>query len=380
MLAIFKILKNELKLLRISVLIISIALLMFTASLFSILSVYVNLSSNIFNSLDNDDNSLVFDACNINFATITTYEKDGLFIADKNQLTRNAIIKNQVGNIFETEQKIQNENGLSLISYTGIACYPTKTFTQIIDKYKNIICLKGDMVCQKNEICISDFVATQLNVSINDIVYINNISFLITGIYTNKILDAQLPYYILSTDDNVIWDRVNIQLGSSKKTYQLYNKLNSKGKDVQIPSFHEIYINNFSLMNALLIASSIILFFVNIVMVYALFSMILLNRKSFICKLDILGYKRENVFAIYYGIISLISFVVNLFAIFIANFISENIVKLCADIFSIEMIMSSPWWIAIGNFLLILVVSLFLYLINIKHIRHNAFKEAARSD
>lgn len=375
-----KILKNELKMLKISVLITTVALILFTASLFSILSVYFNLSDNIFSSLDNDGTQLEFDAYESNFNSIIKYEQDGIFIAYKNQLTMNTSIKNKNGDIFETEQKIQNENGLCLMSYSGMACYPTATLIKSIDHYKKYLNFRGEFVSKHYQICLSDFVSKQLNVSIGDIVYINDITYKLTGIYSNNVLGSQLPYYFVVTDDNFVWDRIKIQLISSKKTYSLYNKLNAKGINVELPTFYDMYINNFSLMNASLISSSIVIFIVIIVIIYALFSMILLNRKSFICRLDILGYKRENVFAIYYGIITLISFIVNLIAIFIAKFVGKNIIALCTDVFSMQMVISFPWWIALCNFFAVQAVSLILYFVNIKNIRKNAVKEIARSD
>ena len=56
---------NELKVLRISVVVAAITLTFFTASLFSVLNVYFNLSDNIFENLDKSGSSLSISAENI---------------------------------------------------------------------------------------------------------------------------------------------------------------------------------------------------------------------------------------------------------------------------------------------------------------------------
>ena len=79
---------NELKVLRISVVVAAITLTFFTASLFSVLNVYFNLSDNIFENLDKSGSSLSISAENIAVAEQKLSIVNGSFWGHKNSITR----------------------------------------------------------------------------------------------------------------------------------------------------------------------------------------------------------------------------------------------------------------------------------------------------
>lgn len=128
---------NELKVLRISVVVAAISLTFFTASLFSVLNVYFNLSNNIFENLDKSGSSLSISAENISVSE--QISSNGSFWGYKNNVTRNAVLTNAQNKEFHTEQRIETDGNVQLFSYSGVAYIATDKYMQTYEQYNDYI-------------------------------------------------------------------------------------------------------------------------------------------------------------------------------------------------------------------------------------------------
>ena len=371
--AICKLLARECKYLRLPAIISIIALILFTSSLFAIVSVYINLSDGVFAAIDNDG-KLSFSAYNICWDELITRNTDGLLYGHKKGLTHDTALISENGRIFITDKKTETTTEVSYVSRHGIILFPTMSIISA-----STILSGGELPLSQNEICLSDLAANELGVKIGDIIYIDNHKYVITGTYLKSNLEA-LPYYIVNIESSIIMDDVTISLKYSSDTYSLYNKLYLQNKDVNISPFYEQYFHNLSLINALLMSSAVVLFITNMIIIYSLYSIIIINRKHFIGRLLLLGYKETHIFGIYFSILTVITFTVNVVASLLANLIGTSIIATCSLMFGINIDPSFPWWVSVINLLATVIVALPLYFANVKHIRKISLHDSMRCD
>lgn len=105
---------NEIKRLKWTVLVTALALVLFTASLFSVIFVYNDLSVNVFNYFDSTDEPLSFYATSASASMITPKYQDGLIDGTIEGLTRNATLTAN-GNSMPTEYEETDENGVTSV-------------------------------------------------------------------------------------------------------------------------------------------------------------------------------------------------------------------------------------------------------------------------
>lgn len=250
---------NELKVLRISVVVAALTLTFFTASLFSVLNVYFNLSTNIFDNLDKSGNALSISAKNVSIVQHISASPSGSFWGHKNGLTQNAVLVNeQNGKEFSTEQQTETDGNVQWFFYSGIAYVATDEYMQTYEPYNNYI--DGMFSRKTNEICLCRHIATKLDVTVGDVVWIGTGSYVVSGIYDETLLKG-LPNYFICVDNNFLFDEVNVKLATSADTFNLYNKLMARGISVQVSSLYNTYIDGISTTNVFFIGNFFCNFF-----------------------------------------------------------------------------------------------------------------------
>lgn len=356
---------NELKVLRISVVVAAIALTFFTASLFSVLNVYFNLSDNIFENLDKIGSSLSISAKNITVAEQKLSNVNGSFWGVKNNLTRNAVLTNAQNKEFHTDQRTETDGIVHLFSYPGVAYVATDKYLQTYEQYNDYI--EGTFPRQANEICLCNYIATELEVTVGDTIHIGADDFIVSAIYDETLIKG-LPNYFICVDDNFMFDDVDIELATSADTYRLYIKLFLKGIDVQLPPFYDVYIDGISATNGFLLAISAAIFIANIIIIYAMFSMIVINRKKHICRMITLGASNVAIFQVFYLLLFCIVTVVNVIAYGLSNIFGKEIIGMCSTLFEMEFTVARQPLILIVYTVINMILLLLMYLLQIRNI------------
>lgn len=368
---------NELKVLRISALVAAITLTFFTASLFSVLNVYFNLSANIFENLDTSGNSLSLTAKNISVSEYVASIDGGSFWGYKNNLTQNAVLTSECGKEFHTERKAESDGNVQMFSYSGIAYLATDKYLQTYEQYNDYI--EGAFPQQANEICLCNYIATELEVTVGKTIRIGEDEFIITAIYDETLLKG-LPNYFICVNDTFLFDDVDMELATSADTYRLYNKLLSKGIDVKIPAFYDVYIDGISATNAFLLAISTAIFIANIIIIYAMFSMIVINRKKHICRMITLGASGTTIFEVFYLLLFGIVAVVNLIAYGLSNIFGKEIIGMCSTLFEMEFTVTRQPLILLAYILINMVLLFFMYFLQIKNISRQTVLDSIRGE
>lgn len=368
---------NELKVLRISVVVAAITLTFFTASLFSVLNVYFNLSANIFENLDRSGNSLSLTAKNISVSEYVASIDGGSFWGYKNNLTQNAVLTNAKNKEFHTEQKEETDGNVQMFSYSGVAYLATDKYLQTYEQYNDYI--EGTFPQQANEICLCNYIATELEVTVGKTIRIGEDEFIITAIYDETLLKG-LPNYFICVDDTFLFDDVDMELATSADTYRLYNKLLSKGINVKIPAFYDVYIDGISATNAFLLAISMAIFIANIIIIYAMFSMIVINRKKHICRMITLGASGTTIFEVFYLLLFGIVAVVNLIAYGLSNIFGKEIIGMCSTLFEMEFTVTRQPSILLVYTVINLILLLFMYFLQIKNISRQTVLDSVRGE
>ncbi len=368
---------NELKVLRISVVVAAITLTFFTASLFSVLNVYFNLSANIFENLDKSGNSLSISAENISIAEQNLNNVNGNFWGHKNSLTRDAVLTNAQNKEFHTEQRTETDGDVQLFSYSGVAYIATDKYMQTYEQYNDYI--KGTFPRHANEICLCNYIATELEVTIGDTVRIGTDDFIISAIYDETLIQG-LPNYFICVDDDFWFDDVNIELATSEDTFRLYNKWLSKGIDVQIPAFYDVYIDGISATNGFLLAISLAIFIANIIIIYAMFSMIVINRKKHICRMLTLGASNATIFEVFYLLLFGIVTVVNAIAYGLSNIFGKEIIGMCSTLFEMQFTVARQPLILLVYTVINMVLLLLMYLLQIKNISKQTVLDSIKGE
>lgn len=366
---------NELKVLRISVVVAAISLTFFTASLFSVLNVYFNLSNNIFENLDKSGSSLSISAENISVSE--QISSNGSFWGYKNNVTRNAVLTNAQNKEFHTEQRIETDGDVQIFSYSGVAYIATDEYIKNYEPYKEFI--EGTFPCRTNEICLSNYIASELEVTVGDTIRIGTDDFIITAIYDETLIKG-LPNYFICVDDTFLFDDVNIELATSADTYRLYNKLLSKGIDVKIPAFYDVYIDGISATNGFLSAISAAIFIANIIIIYAMFSMIVINRKKHICRMITLGASNTTIFEIFYLLLFFIVTMVNMIAYGLSNIFGQEIIGMCSTLFEMEFTATRQPLTLLFYTVINMILLLLMYLLQIRNISKQTVLDSIKGE
>lgn len=376
---------NEIKHLKWTVLVTALALTLFTASLFSVLFVYNDLSYNVFNYFDTTDGFIGCFAYNARISQVTDDGSNELYYGWVNSFThRGATIRAENGNTFNTEfEKIEElEDGIKVVHkyyYTGLSVY-------VNDKYRNKYAeeMQEIPLPQKVwEILIDKEIAEGLQVDVGDKVSIDDYSFTVCGVYDyakyNGNYDICYPF-VVAVDENVEFDRLDIECDASYQVYLQYLQLQRAGIEVEYGWSLKFYMDNLSLVNGFLIAIAITIFAVNLLILYATFSVILHNRRAYICRLKVMGASDLLVFATYFIIVVALLVVICIAAFFLSQLMVTSIMDACGEAFGSAFTTSTSFGLVGIYFAIVTVLLGALCYLSVRKIDNRAIVTATRSD
>ena len=329
---VFKLTLNEIKHLKWTVLVTALALILFTASLFSVIFVYNDLSDNVFNYFDGEDEPLSFYAKNASASEIISDVQCGLFEGEKEELTYNAVLTAANGNSLSTEIEEVDEDGVTYFEHiSSRAICVTERYLDTYGKAFDLIPLPQ----KTGEIMLEKEYAEQLQVSAGDVVSIGDKQFTVCGTYDDELYgDFDLAYgFVVSVDENTVFESVNVSLDKSKDMYQAYRTLKKNNVDVELSGYTQSMLDNLSLVNGFLIAIALTIAVVNLLILYAVFAVILRNRQAYICRLKIVGASNLLVFAVYFTIIVVLLIAICVAGFFLSKLIVANIMDACSQAF-----------------------------------------------
>ncbi len=335
---IFWLFKKEIKTLYKFIVLITIIITLFLSALFGVTNILIDYSKNFKTTLNEDLNGLEFEVANSNYSSLQTYCENAVVRAKLKNYTHTTKLECSNGNYFDTDQFEQKEEVTYLKSYNGVVLYSYEHFANKL-KEQNIN-LEGSWHKGKNQIVLSDIVAEQLQAKIGDSIKILDNTFLLVGIFDFDLLnqiDYHGAYYYLSFDNEKVFDTMNVSMSESYDTYKLFNKLKGKGFEVTFFSMYAQYFENVRLMEMVLVIFAIIIFIGIMIVLYSFISIILMNRKNYICQLKLLGLKEKDIFAVYMSIIVLLLIVSVIFATFIGYFFNSYIMSLCVKLFDMKI-------------------------------------------
>ena len=224
-----------------------------------------------------------------------------------------------------------------------------------------------------------NYIATELDVTIGDTIRIGADDFIVSAIYDETLLKG-IPNYFICVDDNFLFDNVNIELATSVDTYHLYNKLLSNGIVVQIPAFYDMYIDGISATNGFLLGISLAIFIANITIIYAMFSMIVINRKKHICRMITLGASNATIFEVFYLLLFGIVTVVNIIAYGLSNVFGKEIIGMCSTLFEMEFTVARQPLILLVYTVINMLLLLLMYFVQIRSISKQTVLESIKGE
>lgn len=376
---------NEIKHLKWTVLVTALALTLFTASLFSVLFVYNDLSYNVFNYFDTTDSFIGCYAYNASISQVTDEGNDELYYGWVTCFThRGVIINAENGNSFNTEfEKIEElENGVNVIHkyyYSGMTVYVNDKYRECYAEAMEEIPLPQNVW----EILIDKEIAEGLQVDVGDKVSIDDYVFTVCGVYDYAMYRGN--YYIcdpfvVAVDENVVFYELEIECDSSYQVYLQYLQLQRAGVEVKYGSNLQFYMDNLSLVNSFLIAIAITIFAVNLLLLYATFSVILHNRQAYICRLKVMGASDLLVFAAYFIIIVALLVVICVAAFFLSQLMVSSIMDACGEAFGSAFTTRTSFGLVGIYFAVTTVLLGALCYLSVRKIDNRAIVTATRSD
>ncbi len=374
---IFKLIFNEIKVMRFSTLLIILALILFTATLFSVLFVSLNFSESLFNHFDEMDYSVMLNLKNTP-SNIPELNNSHVMYGHVDSYTQTKQIQNENGDVFETTQRtetmIDDKWVFNITSYTGQAFVPTQATLKYFESYKQY--LVGEFPQSDHQICLCEEIAKALNVTTGDTVIINNEKFQISGIISNSF--TGISSFLVCVKADTIFDNLYVYAATSAETYRLYTQLNFRGYSAEISN--QQLIQSISTANIFFVATSVALFVVNLAIIYSMFSLILLNRRAYVCRLKVLGCNSRTIFFVYFVLLILIVAAVELTAYALSSFVTAQILNLCTNLFDVAFLAKDNPFIVLAHFVLLGVILLLMTLLQVTKIRESTVVETMRGE
>lgn len=384
---IFKLTFNEIKHLKWTVLVTTLALTLFTASLFSVIFVYNDLSYNVFNHFDATDNTLTFFAYDAAVSRIDDGSLNGIYVGFVPEVTGSGlVITADNGNSFETEYETVEDlgNGVHVTHSYALSGEAVIVTEQYLERYAEIM-RQIPMPTKTGEILLDVRISQALQVDAGDSVYIAGKQFTVCGTYSRddySYEDFDLnSYWLLAVDENTVFDRVRVEREKSAQVYQMYLRAQRAGIEVSYGGwFTETYLSNMALVEGFLIAVAVTVFAVNLALLYATFSVILHNRTAYVCRLKIMGARDGMVFATYFIIVVALLAVICVAGFFLSQAIVSNIMDVCEQAFGSEFTTNVSFGIVGIYFVIITVLLGALCYLNVRKIDNKACVAVTRSD
>lgn len=326
---------NEIKHLKWTVIVTALALTLFTASLFSVVCVYLDLTDNILSYFDTLDEPLSISAQNVSIRDVGLANGHGIFHGKIDFVTDWRAVLSANGNEFALKQELQDDKGnIHQTTHAAYAFYVTDEFAEAeFDK----LGIAGD-ADTVNAICLHRMVADKLQVEAGGYVDIGDNRYRVVGIYDEDDPDSWTVYsvihaFTLFVDENAVFSELDIQTETSRQTYDLLLSLQRKKIDADYSYGFKTYVENLSLVNAFLIAIAITVFLVVMLLFYVTISVILNNRRPYVCRLKTIGATDGIITAMYYIIIFILLSIICVAAFFLSKLMVVNIMRACEQAF-----------------------------------------------
>lgn len=149
---------------------------------------------------------------------------------------------------------------------------------------------------------------------------------------------------------------------------------------VELSSYSKAMMDNLSLVNGFLIAIGLTVFTVNLLILYATFSIILRNRRSYVCRLKVMGASNATVFSVYFLIIVLLLVVICVAGFFLSKLMVSSIMDACTQAFESEFTSETSFSVTAIYFAVVFVLLGALCYLNASKIDNKAIVLATRSD
>lgn len=384
---IFKLTFNEIKHLKWTVLVTALALTLFTASLFSVIFVYNDLSYNVFNHFDATDNTLTFFAYDAAVSQIADEGLNGIYVGFAPEVTGSGlVITADNGNSFETEYETVEDlgNGVHVTHSYSLSGDAVVVTEQYLERYAEIM-RQIPIPTKTGEILLDAQISQALQVNAGDKVHIADKQFTVCGTYnrsdyTYEDFDLN-SYWLLAVDENTVFDRVRVEREKSVEVYEMYLRAKRAGIDVSYGGwFTETYMSNMALVEGFLIAVAVTVFAVNLALLYATFSVILHNRRAYVCRLKVMGARNGTVFAMYFIIVVALLAVICVLGFFLSQAIVSNIMDVCEQTFGSVFTTDVSFGIVGIYFAIITVLLGALCYLNVRSIDNEVCVVVTRSD
>lgn len=350
--------KNELKLLKKSVIIITLIFTVFLSALFGVISVQADLSQNIYADIDGSGIQLYLNVQSACLQDIRS-EFEGLIVtAQKKGITQSAYLTNTNGDSFETSQTEVIDNTTIISNYNGAIISLNKATSDTLRNSSKL--LQGEWPTAENEICICSYIAEYLNITTGDTLFIDDTAYTVSGIFNNNVLGY---YYFVTVSNDIKLDKITAYFDSSENMYSAYAKLTNYGYTVEMPPTVNSYLENLSSVKGFLSSCAAILALVIIAVLYSLISIFYRQRKAYICQLKILGATKYTVAAVYCGIAVLMLFVSSSISTAFAIFFNNYILNLCSDLFGMAFSAHFNFAVPVLVFALLVLATFTFYLI-----------------
>lgn len=364
----------------------ALALTLFTASLFSVVCVYLELTDNILNYFDTLDEPLSIYVDDVSMSDIGLKNPRGLFYGSMYGVTdRDAVVYGS-GKEFPLHQEyVTTEDGKTIIHLTTYSAYAAYATDEFAVKYGEQLGIDNSISSLKKAICLDKIVAEELQVNVGDTVIIGDETYQVVSVYDEYNSDDygsifRGRVFVAFVKDTAVFSRLYIETETSRQTYDLLLRLQRLELDANYSGFFQTYVKNLSIVNAFLIAIAVTVFVVNLLIMYAMITVILLNRKSYVCRLKTLGCTDGAVFAIYFVIVFVLLIIINIAAFFLSKLIVLNIMDICAQAFEATFTTSVNFGVAAINFGICAVLLAALCFVAVSRINNKAIIEATRSD
>lgn len=339
--------KYELKQLKKTIFISAIILTIFLAALFGVISAQRDLMRNFCDYIDSQQQLFELQLCNYNtdsiyptFGDVADYGKYFVHGFAGEWTTTLYCSSGKSADMLYVEQKEIADGVFMQSSYSfsaKVLCL-SNGLNAFFDRYKNRLA-EGRWVNAPFEICLSRFVATMLDARIGDTVAVSDYQLTVVGIYNwedNSDLSegvfGELPAYVASVDDSVLFERVYVSgFTSASSLFDAYRKLQRKGFDMYAD--YDYLYENINVVQAIFTAVDIVFGIVTILVLYSLVSMLFRQRKTQICRLKILGASNKLVAGVYCGIVVTLLLAVVLFATAIGVGFNYYFMDLCEALF-----------------------------------------------
>lgn len=225
---ILRLIGKDLRLLKRTIIMMAIILCIFISVFLSVINVRRDLSRSFINHFDKEDIYAYLSVYNVSKNDILKLiPNEYLLLGRKTNLTEDASFQNEAGEVFDSMRVDTSEEITSIKIYSGIIVNLNNELSTMLEQVDNTL-ISGTWVNDQNQINISSDLARYLQVETGSYLYIEDIKFLIVGIYdAYEFILSDIPInsdYILTIDSNEKIDEIKIHHSQASVLYSINYK------------------------------------------------------------------------------------------------------------------------------------------------------------